>query len=513
MLSDVVATSSAVSSTRSRLAKVRSIATLLKQTSGPDTAIVVSYLSGVLPQRRAGVGWASLRDMPSPAAFPSLTVEEVDAGFTRIESASGAGSTTIRRVILSDLLSRATESEQKFLAALISGELRQGALAGIMIDAVVEASGLDPAPLRRAVMLAGNLPSVAAAALEGGAAALSRFHLRVGVPLHPMLAQSASSLEDALARSGPASVEWKLDGVRIQVHRHDGDVKVFTRTLDEITDRVPEVVQTVRSFPVASVILDGEAIALRPDGRPLPFQETGRRVATQGGVETVRGTTPLTPFFFDILHVDGVDLIDLPLSQRLGRASETIDKDLWVPRTSTDSTVEAQGFLDAAMAAGHEGVMVKSLDSLYEAGRRGACWIKVKPHDTLDLVILAAEWGHGRRSGWLSNLHVGALDPDSGQFVMLGKTFKGLTDTMLKWQTKRLQELETRRDQWTVYVRPELVVEIAFNGLQASPRYPGGMALRFARVVRYREDKPAAQADTISRVHEIYARGGLDAHV
>lgn len=504
-LADIVAASQAIASTRSRLAKVSTIAELLRSAQPGEVALVVSYLSGQLPQRRAGVGWTSFRVLPPPTVQSTLTVGEVDDAFRHIESAAGSGSTAIRKEALRSLLSQATADEQRFLADLVTGELRQGALAGIMSDAVAATAGLKTASIRRASMLAGSLPQVAAAALSQGIAGLDQFHLTVGLPIQPMLAQAAPNIEEGLRRAGPASVEWKIDGVRIQVHRQGSNVRVFTRTLDLITDRVPEIVDTVRSFSASSFILDGEAVVLRPDGRPRPFQETGSRVATQGKVAELRRTLPLTPFFFDLLHLDGEDLIDLPASMRYARATAAVPESYWVPRIVPAKVENAKAFLKATIAAGHEGVMVKSLDSAYEAGRRGAGWIKVKPYHTLDLVILAAEWGHGRRRGWLSNLHLGALDPATGEFVMLGKTFKGLTDDMLQWQTERLQQLESHRDSWTVYVRPELVAEVAFDGIQTSPRYPGGMALRFARVVRYREDKTAEASDTIATVRDLYA--------
>jgi DNA ligase-1 len=355
-------------------------------------------------------------------------------------------------------------------------------------------------------MLAGDLTTVAEAALREGAAGLERFGLEVGRPIQPMLAKTSASIEDALAQVGIAAVEWKLDGVRIQVHRDGDDVEVFTRTLDPVTERMPEVVEAVRALPVRSLILDGEAIALRADGRPRPFQETGSRAASRGDVDVLRRTVPLKPFFFDALHLDGRDLIDLPESERFTALESVSPSDLRVPRVVTAAAGEARAFFDDAIARGHEGVVIKSVTSPYEAGRRGGAWVKVKPVHTLDLVVLAVEWGHGRRKGTLSNLHLGARDPEGDGFVMLGKTFKGLTDEMLAWQTARLLDLETGRDGHIVNVRPELVVEIAFDGVQTSPRYPGGMALRFARVVRYREDKRADEADTIETVRMLHAR-------
>ncbi len=508
LLADLVDTSAAVASTRSRLAKVEAIAERLGRAAPQEIPIVVSYLSGELRQRRTGVGWASLRDLPSPAAEPTLTVAEVDGAFARAAETSGPGSVAVRREALASLFGRATEEEQRFLAMLAGGELRQGALAGIMVDAVARAAAVDAPAVRRAAMLAGDLPDVAEAALVEGVAGLDRFRLKVGRPLQPMLAKTATSVEAAMEQMGDAAaVDWKLDGVRIQVHRDGDEVAVFTRTLDPITDRVPEVVEAALALPVHSIVLDGEAIALRPDGRPRPFQETASRAASRGDVDALRREVPLTPFFFDVLRVDDADLIDLPAAERQAVAESVVPADLWVPRLVTRDVGEARAFYDDAVSRGHEGVVVKALDAPYEAGRRGGAWLKVKPVHTLDLVVLAAEWGHGRRTGWLSNLHLGARDPETEGFVMLGKTFKGLTDELLRWQTERLLELETRREGITVHVRPELVVEIAFDGIQTSPRYPAGMALRFARVIRYRPDKGVDEADTVETVRTLHQAG------
>ena len=508
LLAELVATSRTVASTRSRLAKVEAIAACLRQAAPDEIGIVVSYLSGELRQRRTGIGWAALRDTPSPAGSPTLVIGEVDGAFSRLASASGAGSVAVRRDELSGLLRRATEDEQRFLRMLVGGELRQGALAGIMVDAVARAAEVEVAAIRRASMLAGDLAAVAEAALAEGAAGLDRFHLQVGRPVQPMLAKTASSVESAMEQIGAGVVEWKIDGVRIQVHRDGNDVAVFTRTLDPITGRVPEVVEAVLALPVRTIVLDGEAVALRPDGRPRSFQETASRAASRGDVELLRRDTPLTPFFFDVLHLDGADLIDLPASERYVAIEPILPGGLWVPRLATQDREAAVAFFDDAIARGHEGVVIKSPTSPYEAGRRGAGWLKVKPVHTLDLVVLAVEWGHGRRQGTLSNLHLGARDPETGGFVMLGKTFKGLTDRLLEWQTARFLELETSRDGITVFVRPELVVEIAFDGIQRSSRYPGGMALRFARVIRYREDRPVEEADTIETVRMLHEAAG-----
>ncbi len=505
LLADLASTSEAVASTRSRLAKVEAIAGCLRRATPGEVAIAVGYLSGELRQRRTGVGWAALRELPEPAGSPTLGVGDVDRAFARVQQAGGAGSAGVRRAELARLFGRATAAEQRFLARLAGGELRQGALAGVMTDAVACAAGVDMAEIRRAAMLAGDLPAVAEAAMVSGAAGLEGFRLQVGRAVQPMLAQTATSVDAALDRVGSAAVEWKIDGLRIQVHRHDDDVAVFTRTLDPITERVPEVVEAALALPVRTVVLDGEVIALRADGRPRPFQETASRAASRGDVAGLRRDVPLTPFFFDVLHLDGTDLVEAPASQRYAAIEPALPPNLWVPRRVTGDVEQARSFYDESVASGHEGVVVKALESPYEAGRRGAGWLKVKPRHTLDLVVLAAEWGHGRRQGWLSNLHLGARDAATGGFVMLGKTFKGLTDAMLEWQTGRFLELETSRDDWTVHLRPELVVEIAFDGIQTSSRYPGGMALRFARVLRYRPDKRVEEADTVETVRTLHA--------
>jgi DNA ligase-1 len=439
-------------------------------------------------------------------------VIDVDHAFEAIGASVGAGSQGRRRALLADLFGRATGAEAAFLRRLLGGDLRQGALAGVMVDAVARAAGLPEAEVRRALMLGGSLTAVGAAALERGAEGLAGFRLEVGRPLQPMLAQPAADLDDALERAGPSAIEWKLDGARIQAHRADDEVRVFTRTLDDITERLPEVVRAVLALPVRTAVLDGEVIALRDDGRPQPFQVTASRVGRRRPDERLQRARPLTPFVFDLLHLDGEDLLDRPTGERAQALEEVARSGLRVPRLVPASPAEAEAFLAGALARGHEGAMVKSLDAPYAAGRRGGGWLKVKPHHVLDLVVLAAEWGHGRRRGWLSNLHLGARDPGGGSFAMLGKTFKGLTDEMLVWQTRRLLELEVARDDWTVHVRPELVVEVAFEGVQRSARYQAGMALRFARVRRFRPDKRADEADPVDAVRAIFAgAGGTDA--
>jgi len=500
LLRDLVDASSAVAATPARSAKAAHLAQALRALAPGEVVAGVAFLSGELPQRQIGVGWAALRDLAPPAPQPSLTVAEVDAAFTAVGAAAGAGSQAERRRLLAALFARADAEEQDFLRRLLLGDLRQGALAGVMVDALARASGLPVAAVRRALMLRGDLGAVAALALAEGAAGLAAVRLEVGRPLQPMLASTAPDVAAALARVHPAAVEHKLDGARIQVHRDGGEVRVFSRTLDDVTARVPEVVEAALALPARAAVLDGEAIALRPDGRPEPFQVTASRFGSRRARDV-----PLTPQLFDVLHLDGEDLLDRPGAERAAALAELVPEPLRVARTVAQDAEEAAAVLAAALQRGHEGVVVKALDAPYEAGRRGTGWIKVKPVHTLDLAILAAEWGHGRRQGWLSNLHLGARDAGRDGWVMLGKTFKGLTDEMLAWQTQALLALEVRRSRHVVHVRPELLVEIAFDGLQASPRYPGGLALRFARVVRHRPDKPAAEADTIETVRAIHA--------
>ncbi|MUL80735.1 ATP-dependent DNA ligase [Mycobacterium sp. CBMA247] len=503
MLAEVAAASADIAGASARLAKIDRIATLLSAAAAEGdahaVAVTVSWLSGELPQRQIGVGWATLRSLPTPSERPILTVTDADERFTQIGAVSGKGSQSLRAELVRDLFATATEDEQTFLRRLLGGELRQGALAGVMADAVARASDIPAAEVRRAAMLAGDLPAVAAAALTGGRSALSEFRLQVGRPVGPMLAQTATDVADALERlGGTAVLEAKLDGARVQIHRKGSDVSVYTRSLDDVTNRLPEVVEATLALTATDLIADAEAIALRPDGRPHPFQVTAARF----GRKTPRDLEPLSVFLFDLLHLDGRDLLDLPTEQRLAALDRLVPADRRVDRVVTADAVVAQEFLDRTLAAGHEGVMAKSPTAPYEAGRRGAGWLKVKPVHTLDLVVLAVERGSGRRTGTLSNIHLGARDPDTGGFVMLGKTFKGMTDAMLAWQTERFHQLQVGDDGWVVTVRPEQVVEIAFDGVQRSSRYPGGVALRFARVLRYRHDKPADQADTIGAVRE-----------
>lgn len=593
LLSELAATSAAVARTPARLAKIEAIAVLLLRVPAAEVKIATAFLSGDLTQRQIGVGYAALLGLPAPAktapqaqaevpgeeasqalagaaagaelaqavaaadagsgpaARSSLTLTQTDAAFERIGELAGPGSQAARRELLADLIGRATEDERQFLFRLLAGDLRQGALEGVMAEAVAKAAGVPAAEVRRAHQLRGSLPEVAQAALAAAAdashaerksaviAVLRSFTLRVGQPVRPMLAAAAPDLGAALARISPAILEWKIDGTRVQIHKDGDDVRVFTRTLDDITGRVPEIVAMARSMNVGSAVIDGEAIALRADGRPHAFQVTSARVASQQGAPSgLAGRTggriaavPLTAFLFDLLHVDGQDLVMRAATERFGHLQRIAPAGTLIPHLLTGDQREAAEFYAEALRRGHEGVVVKAPNSPYGVGRRGSDWIKVKPRTTLDLVILAAEWGHGRRTGWLSNLHLGARDPESGGFVMLGKTFKGLTDAMLRWQTGRLLELadppqsagvEFRPGEagdakeasrhGVVRVRPELVAEIAFDGVQASRRYPGGVTLRFARVLRYREDKRAQEADTLETVRALWphqaAEGG-----
>jgi DNA ligase-1 len=593
---DLAATSAAVTATPGRKAKIDLLADALRRLDPAELAAGSAYLAGELRQRQTGVGYAGLRDRPPPAAEPTLTVAQVDAAIGAIAVVAGAGSQARRRELLGALFGAATADEQRLLIGLFGGELRQGAQAGLLADAIARAAEVPAAAVRRALLLSGDLKQVAVAALTGGAAALAEIHLRVGTPLTPMLASSAPDVATALVATGtPATVDVKLDGIRVQVHRSGDEVAVFTRSLDDITSRLPGVVAAVRALPVREIVLDGEAMALDARGRPRPFQETSSRAATRGaraargrssragaaidaggvgvaepsrgargagdggaalvaGGNAAAGAGPgavasgagaaidagggmaeptrelrdaggtdggggaagpglvvasgLVPYFFDLLHLDGVDLLDEPGRVRWAALADALPGELIVGRRTVETGEQGADAFAAALAAGQEGIVVKSPDAPYDVGRRGSAWVKVKPRHTLDLVVLAVEWGHGRRQGWLSNLHLGARDTRTGGFVMLGKTFKGLTDELLRWQTARFQELAVDDSGWVVTVRPEQVVEIAFDGVQTSPRYPGGVALRFARVLRYRDDKRADEADTIDMVKEI---GGYSA--
>jgi DNA ligase-1 len=503
----LVNTSLAVVATRARSKKIALLAELLRRLAPNELAITVAHLSGELPQGRIGLGYAAVYGVQAtPATEASLTLGEVDARFTEISGVSGAGSQVRRAELLGSLFARATEREQRFLQQLVVGELRQGALEGIMLDAVATAFGVRPELVRRAAMLSGELASVAVAVQARGESGLSEFRLELLRPIGPMLAQTAESAESALAELGSAILEYKLDGARIQVHKADDEVRLFTRSLHDVTARAPEVVALVRALPARSLILDGEVLSLLPDGRPRPFQVSMRRFGTKAADSALRAELPLSPFFFDVLHASGDDLIDRPASERRAALATLLPIELRVPSIVSAEPEQATAFLASALAAGHEGLMAKSLAAPYEAGRRGSGWLKVKQAHTLDLVVLAAEWGSGRRHGKLSNIHLGAREPASGGFVMLGKTFKGMTDAMLAWQTERFLELLVERKGRVVVLRPELVVEVAFDGVQQSSEYPGGLALRFARVRRYRPEKSAAEADTIDTVRRLGAQ-------
>jgi DNA ligase-1 len=507
-LSELAETSRQVSATSRRLEKIDAIARLLRNVAQDEVALAVRFLSGETGQTKLGVGPAAIVAARPGHAAPAATLRlsDVDGVLERVASTTGSGSTAQRKRLLHDLLSRATAPEQDFLMRLLFGELRQGALEGLMQEAIARAAGVALAEVRRAAMVAGGLAPVAAAALSQGVAGLRRFSLKLFQPLLPMLAQPAADVEDAMAQLQNAALDWKLDGARVQVHKAGDDVRIYSRSLNDVSAAVPEVVDALRAVPADTLILDGETIALGPGGAPQPFQVTMRRFGRRLGVEEARAALPLSVFFFDVLHRDGQDLLDRPAQERFSALESAVPPQLLVPRMVTTDPAAAQTFLDDALAHGHEGIMAKSLAAPYEAGGRGSSWLKIKQAHMLDLVILAAEWGHGRRRGTLSNLHLGARDPASGAFVMLGKTFKGLTDAMLAWQTQALLQREVARDAGTVYVRPELVVEIAVNDIQESPRYPAGMALRLARVKGYRPDKSAAQADTVETVRALFER-------
>ncbi len=493
-LADLASTSATVAATRSRLEKRALLAELLSAAPVDEVELVATYLSGTLRQRRTGIGWRGLAQLPEPAGTASLGLLEVDAALERIAALSGPGSATARKQQVRDLFAALTAEEQELLRALVTGAVRQGALDSVMLDAIASAAGVPLGVVRRAAMFSAPTGPIASAALSGGVEALAAFDLVVGRPIRPMLASSAADVPAAVEGIGSTVVvDTKLDGIRIQVHKDRDQVLVFTRSLDEISERLPGVVEAVQGLSAERLILDGEALLVAADGRPRPFQETASETASAGG-------TSARPFFFDLLAHDDESLIELPGSARWARLDAVVPSSLRTERLTTGDPEEATAFFDRVVAAGQEGVIVKDPGAAYEAGRRGAGWVKVKPRHTLDLVVLAVEWGSGRRRGKLSNIHLGARDPATGGFVMLGKTFKGMTDEVLAWQTERFQELQIKDDGWVVTVRPEQVVEIAFDGVQRSTRYPGGVALRFARVLRYRDDKSPAEADSLDSV-------------
>jgi DNA ligase-1 len=507
LLAALVDTSQRVRATRARLAKVRELAALLTSLAPEEITLATHYLSGEIPQGRIGLGYATLAAAAAqaPATSPTLSVAELDERLATLARMHGAGSAARRDEALRQLFARASAAEQPFLLQLLAGELRQGALEGIMVEAIAAAAQLPVAQVRRAAMY-GDLGAVARAALLSGAGALGQFQLQLFAPVAPMLAQTATDVGEALRElPGEVAFEWKMDGARIQVHKQGDEVRIYTRALNEVTEAVPEIVELARTLPAAVLILDGEAIALDSQGRPRPFQVTMRRFGRKLGVEQLRTELPLRAFFFDCLRSEQHALTERPTHERFAALTQAVPESARIPRLVTASEPAARAFYTEALAAGHEGVMAKALAAPYEAGSRGASWLKIKRAHTLDLVVLAAEWGHGRRSGKLSNLHLGALEPLTGAYVMLGKTFKGLTDEMLAWQTHEFLAREVRRDHGTVYVTPELVVEIAFSDLQASSRYPGGVALRLARVKRYRPDKHPAEADNMDSVRRLFA--------
>ncbi|GGK83449.1 ATP-dependent DNA ligase [Streptomyces flaveus] len=491
-----------VAATSARSRKIGLLAELFRDAQAEEAPIVIPYLAGRLPQGRIGIGWKVLSRPVAPAGEPTLSVRDVDARLTALAGISGTGSQAERLRLVGELMAAATADEQRFLLGLLSGEVRQGALDAVAVEGLAEATGAPSADVRRAVMLAGSLQTVAQRLLADGQEVLDEFRLTVGRPVLPMLAHSASSVAEAIGKLGACAVEEKLDGIRVQVHRDGDDIRLYTRTLDDITDRLPELTSAARELKGERFILDGEVIAFDEDGRPKSFQDISGRVGSRVDVGTAAEALPVSPVFFDALSVDGHDLLDLPFADRHAELARLVPEPMRVRRTlvadPADSEVReaAERFLADTLKRGHEGVVLKGLDAPYSAGRRGASWLKVKPVHTLDLVVLAAEWGHGRRTGKLSNLHLGARNPD-GSFAMLGKTFKGMTDAMLVWQTERLREIAVEDNGHVVTVRPELVVEVAYDGLQKSTRYPVGVTLRFARVVRYREDKTPAEADTV----------------
>jgi DNA ligase-1 len=499
---DLVLTSTAVGGTSGRLKKIELLAALLQQLDPSEVAIAIGFLTGWPRQGKVGVGWSTLESARPPAAeAPELSIADVDQAFTQLQTIRGKDSAAARRRLLIDLMSRATADEQRFLYALAIGEVRQGALEGVMAEAVARAANLSAPRVRRAAMLAGDLGAVAEAVLSEGEEGLARWSLQLFRPVQPMLADSAPNVAVALAEAGEAvALEWKLDGARIQVHREGDRIAIYTRNLNDVTAAVPEVVDAVRALPANELILDGEVIALDREERPLPFQITMRRFGRRLDVASLQAELPVVPFFFDVLRLDGEDLLDHPLAERLTRLEAILPASMRVPRIITADVDEAKAFEASTLDRGHEGLMAKALSAPYAAGRRGSAWLKIKTARSLDLVVLAVEWGSGRRKGWLSNIHLGARDPATGGFVMLGKTFKGMTDEILEWQTRELLARETHRDGHIVHVRPELVVEVAFNDVQRSPHYPGGVALRFARIKGYRHDKNASDADTIESV-------------
>ena len=509
LLADVVETSGRIAETTKRLEKVGLLAGLLRQLRGEEVEVGVAFLSGNTRQGRMGVGYATIRDVAAEggAQRPSLQLLDVDRTFAAIAEVEGAGSEQRRRGLLQNMLARATREEQHFITRLVMGELRQGALEGLMLDALARASGVEPVRIRRAAMMAGDAAMIARAVLEEGERGLARFDIQLFRPVQPMLAQMADDVEDALDELGEAALEYKFDGARVQAHKSGDNVKIFSRGSKDVSAAIPEIVEAVRALPARNVILDGEVLSLDAQGRPQPFQITMRRFGRKLDVERMAKELPVVPFWFDAIYMDGSPLIDEPQARRFGALADIVPPATLVPHLVTANAEQAEDFVHEALARGHEGVMAKSTTAAYAAGARGQSWLKIKKPRTLDLVVLAAEWGNGRRQGWLSNLHLGARDAHNSGFAMLGKTFKGLTDEMLTWQTQEFLKIEIARDGHVVYLEPKMVVEIAFNEIQVSPRYASGLALRFARVKRYRPDKSAGEADTFETVQKLAGVG------
>jgi len=505
-IKDLVEVSEKVSATSRKKEKISLLAHFFQQAKGREIALAASYLSGQLPQDRLGIGWATLQEALKDLIekLQPLNLIELDRLFEDISREKGAGSLEKKVKILRDIFSSIQKNERDFLTRLIMGEIRQGALEGLVLEALAQASSLYIDNLRQSLMFSGDIGEVAKVTLEEGITGLSRFQPKLFHPISPMLANSVEGEAEALERLGKAGWEYKIDGARIQIHKEGEDIRIFTRHLKDVTESVPELIELARKFQFEKAIFEGEAIVLRKDGRPLPFQITMRRFGRTQNVKRMQKEIPLFPYFFDLLYLDGDPLFNRPYRERFNLLAKRIPSEYIIPQIVAANEKEARNFLQRSLEAGHEGLMAKGFDSPYISGHRGFYWLKIKPAQSLDLVILAAEWGHGRRKGWLSNLHLGARDSESYNFIMLGKTFKGLTDEMLRWQTERLLKLEIGRDEWTIYVKPELVVEVAFNDLQESPHYPGGLALRFARVKRYREDKSPLEADTIQKIRAIH---------
>jgi DNA ligase-1 len=504
LLAQVVETSRQIAATTKRLEKTELLAQLLRQLAPEEAEIVVSFLSGSTRQGRIGVGYSSLQSsIWTPAAESTLQISDVDQALSKFAQVRGAGADTGRRDILRSLMNRATDAEQHFLSRLLTGELRQGALEGIMLDALAKASKVPAERVRRAAMMAGGIPALAHSVLERGAEGLDQFELQLFRPAQPMLAQTAEDVGEAISELGQAALEYKFDGARVQVHKSGDQIAVFSRNMNDVSAAVPEVVSAVRAIPAHDLILDGEVLSLDKNGRPHPFQVSMRRFGRKVNVAELLDELPMTPFWFDLLYLNGTPMLDEPQSRRFAELSRLAPLSNLVPHLTTADAEQAEDFLHQALDAGHEGLMAKSPGAPYAAGARGQSWLKIKQPRTLDLVILAAEWGNGRRQGFLSNLHLGARDIENGGFAMLGKTFKGLTDEMLAWQTAELLKIEIARDRWAVHVEPKIVVEIAFNEIQISTRYKSGLALRFARVKRYRTDKTAADSDTFQAVQHL----------